>query len=53
MLPNNETRAHMAADLARYLFAAAFGCAFGRSPKTLRFSRSAHARPHELAHGRF
>ena len=37
MLPNNETRAHMAADLARYLFAAAFGCAFGRSPKTRDF----------------
>ena len=36
-LPNNETRAHMAADLARYLFAAAFGCAFGRSPKTFDF----------------
>ena len=37
MLPNNETRAHMAADLTRYLFAAAFGCAFGRSPKTCDF----------------
>ena len=34
MLPNNETRAHMAADLARYLFASAFGCVFGRTPKT-------------------
>ena len=37
MLPNNETRRHMAADLARYLFTAAFGCAFGRSPKTFDF----------------
>ena len=37
MLPNNETRAHMAGDLTRYLFAAAFGCAFGRSPKTFDF----------------
>ena len=36
-LPNNETRAHMAADLARYLFVAAFGCAFQRSPKTFDF----------------
>ena len=36
-LPNNETRAHMAADLARYLFAAAFGRAFRRSPKTFDF----------------
>ena len=37
MLSNNETRAHMAADLARYLFAAAFGSALGRSPKTFDF----------------
>lgn len=37
MLPNNDTRAHMPADLTRYLFAAAFGCAFGRSPKTFDF----------------
>ncbi len=36
-LPNNETRAHMAADLARYLFAAAFGHTFRRSPKTFDF----------------
>lgn len=34
LLPNNETRAHMAADLGRYLFASAFGRVFGRSPKT-------------------
>ena len=32
-LPNNETRAHMPSDLARYLFAATFACTFGRSPK--------------------
>ncbi len=37
MLSNNETRAHMAADLARYLFAAAFGSAFRLSPKTFDF----------------
>ena len=36
-LPNNETRAHMPADLARYLFAAAFAAAFPRSPKTFDF----------------
>ena len=36
-LPNNETRSHMAADLTRYLFAAAFGYAFRRSPKTFDF----------------
>lgn len=32
-LPNNETRAHMRSDLARYLFAATFAFTFGRSPK--------------------
>ncbi len=40
MLPNNETRAHMAPDLARYLFAAAFAHAFGRSPKTFDFPKA-------------
>ena len=34
VLPNNETRGHIPADLARYLFAAAFVRAFGQSPKT-------------------
>ena len=34
LLPNNETRGHIPADLARYLFAASFVHAFGRSPKT-------------------
>ena len=33
-LPNNETRGHMADDLARYLFAAAFAFAHGRTPKS-------------------
>ena len=42
VLPNNETRAHMAPDLSRYLFAAAFGRTFGRSPKSSDF-------PEELA----
>ena len=37
ILPNNETRAHMPADVARYLFAAAFGRAFRLSPKTFDF----------------
>ena len=36
-LPNNETKAHMPDDLARYLYAAAFGHTFRRSPKTLDF----------------
>ena len=33
-LPNNQTRGHMPEDLARYIFASAFGQALGRSPKT-------------------
>ena len=39
-LPNNETRGHMAKDLTRYLFAAAFGRATGKSPKTWEFPAS-------------
>jgi DNA (cytosine-5)-methyltransferase 1 len=41
-LPNNETRGHMSSDLSRYMFAAAFGRATGRSPKSNEF-------PSELA----
>ena len=37
VLPNNETRSHMPADLARYLFAAAFAAALRRSPRTSDF----------------
>lgn len=33
LLPNNETRGHMADDLARYFFAAVYGEVVGRSPK--------------------
>ena len=44
-LPNNETRAHIPDDLARYLFAAAFAHAFRRSPKTFHFPE-ALAPPH-------
>lgn len=36
-LPNNETRGHMSEDLVRYLFAATFGRAKGRSPKSTEF----------------
>ena len=39
LLPNNETRGHIPADIARYLFAAAFVNAFGRSPKTPDFPK--------------
>lgn len=41
-LPNNQTRGHMAEDLARYFFAAVFGEVIGRSPKASDF-------PSELA----
>ena len=36
-LPNNETRGHIAADLARYFFAAVFAEVTGRSPKARDF----------------
>ena len=39
-LPNNETRAHMSADLVRYLFASVFAAAFGRSPKSHDFPKA-------------
>lgn len=45
-LPNNETRAHIPDDLARYLYSVAFGHAFGRSPKTFDFPE-ALVPPHE------
>lgn len=41
-LPNNETRGHIPEDLTRYLFAAAFASAMGRSPKS-------HDFPEQLA----
>ena len=37
VLPNNETRVHVAADLERYLFAAVFAHTFNRFPKTSDF----------------
>lgn len=36
-LPNHETRGHMPADLARYLFVSIFGQLYGRSPKADEF----------------
>ena len=36
-LPNNDTRGHMPMDLWRYLFAASFACATGRSPRAKDF----------------
>lgn len=37
VLPNNETRGHIPADLARYLFAATWAAATGQSPKASSF----------------
>jgi DNA (cytosine-5)-methyltransferase 1 len=39
VLPNHDARSHMAADLARYGFAAAFSTAMGRSAKAHDFPR--------------
>ena len=36
-LPNNEARSHIHEDITRYLFAAAFAFAFGKSPKAFDF----------------
>lgn len=53
MLPNNETRGHVAADLERYLFGAVYVRAFGRFPKTPDFPE-AFMPPHENWHtGKF
>ena len=40
LLPNNETRGHMATDLNRYLFATVFAATFTRSPRADDFPRS-------------
>ena len=37
VLPNHETRSHMASDLSRYGFAACFAATFGRTPKARDF----------------
>lgn len=52
-LPNNETRSHMPADLVRYLFAAAFASACGRSPKTPDFPKSLAAKHSSWSSGSF
>ena len=52
-LPNNETRGHMAEDLARYLFAAAFGQAKGRSPKSPDFPKELAPRHANWGTGKF
>ena len=52
-LPNNETRGHMAEDLARYLFAAAFAQAKGRSPKSPDFPKELAPRHANWETGKF
>ncbi len=52
-LPNNHTRGHMAADLARYVFASAFGRALGRSPKTDDFPPALAANHRNWKSGKF
>ena len=52
-LPNNETRSHMPADLARYLFATAFATACGRSPKTRDFPPKLAAKHRNWSSGSF
>ena len=52
-LPNNETRGHIEEDIARYLYAAAYACAFGRSPKARDFPRALAARHRSWNTGKF
>ena len=52
-LPNNETRGHIRADIARYLYAEAFACAFGRSPKSTDFPLSLAPRHANWQTGKF
>ncbi len=52
-LPNNDTRGHMPSDLGRYLFAAAFASACGRSPKTRDFPPELAAEHNNWSSGSF
>ena len=52
-LPNSKTRGHMPSDLARYLFAAAFGRAAHRSPKAREFPPSLAPNHRNWASGDF
>ncbi len=52
-LPNNDSRGHMPSDLARYLFAAAFATACGRSPKTRDFPPELAAKHSNWSSGSF
>ena len=52
-LPNNETRGHVDGDIVRYLYAAAFAFAFGRSPKVRDFPQALAARHRSWNTGKF
>ncbi len=52
-LPNNETRGHIEEDIARYLYAAAYAFASGRSPKARDFPRALAARHRSWNTGNF
>ena len=52
-LPNNETRGHIDEDIARYLYAAAYAFASGRSPKARDFPRALAARHRSWNTGKF
>lgn len=53
VLPNNETRGHMASDLARYLFAALYADAFSVSPKASDFPASLAPEHRNWTSGKF
>ena len=52
-LPNNETRGHIDEDIARYLYAAAYAFASGRSPKARDFPPALAARHKSWNTGKF
>ena len=52
-LPNNETRGHIHEDIARYLYAAAYAYASGRSPRARDFPRALAARHRSWNTGKF
>ncbi len=52
-LSNNETRGHTDKDLARYLYASAYACASGRSPRARDFPQALAARHRSWNTGKF
>ncbi|WP_354326127.1 DNA cytosine methyltransferase [Porphyrobacter sp. MBR-155] len=53
VLPNHESRGHMAADLARYAFASVFAEVFGRSPKAEDFPQALAPEHRSWTSGKF